>query len=144
MNKWILLVEDNKDDVELTRLAMEEHNIANAMVVARDGAEALELLTEERLAEHGELPTVILLDLNLPKVSGVEVLRALRADERTSLVPVVVLTSSDEERDLVESYKLGANSYIKKPVDFEEFRSVMRHLGFYWLLLNQTPPKVHG
>ena len=140
MKKWILLVDDSADDVELTRLALEENKIANALVVAHDGAEALKMLSPEGLAEHGELPAVILLDLNLPKVDGIEVLRHLREDERTRLVPVVILTSSDEERDLIDTYNLGANSYIKKPVDFSEFLAAMRHLGFYWLFLNQIPP----
>ena len=143
MRKWILLVDDSADDVELTRLALEENKIANTLVVARDGAEALELLSAESIAKLGELPAVILLDLNLPKVDGIEVLRHLREEERTRLVPVVILTSSEEERDLVNTYKLGANSYIKKPVDFSEFLAAMQHLGFYWLFLNQIPPEAH-
>ena len=141
MKKWILLVDDSADDVELTRLALEENRIANSLVVAKDGAEALEMLSAESIAEHGDLPAVILLDLNLPKVDGIEVLRHIRDDERTRMVPVVILTSSEEERDLVDTYKLGANSYIKKPVDFAEFLAAMRHLGFYWLFLNRIPPE---
>ena len=143
MKKWILLVDDSADDVELTRLALEENKIANTLVVAHDGAEALELLSAESIEKLGELPAVILLDLNLPKVDGIEVLRHLREDERTKLVPVVILTSSEAERDLVDTYNLGANSYIKKPVDFSEFLAAMRHLGFYWLFLNQIPPEPH-
>ena len=140
MRKWILLVDDSPDDVELTRLALEENKIANTLVVAKDGAEALVLLSTEAIA-YGELPALILLDLNLPKLDGIEVLRKIRADVRTQLVPVVILTSSEEERDLIESYKLGANSFIKKPVDFAEFLSAMQHLGFYWLILNRAAPE---
>jgi two-component system, response regulator len=140
MKKWILLVEDSADDVELTRLALEENKIANTVVVARDGAEAIAALSMESIEGYGDLPAVILLDLNLPKVDGIEVLRHIRAAERTRLVPVVILTSSEEERGVIESYKLGANSYIRKPVDFAEFIDAMKHLGFYWLLLNRIPP----
>lgn len=143
MNKWILLVDDSEDDVELTKLALDENKIANTVVVARDGAEALTLLSVESIGRLGELPALILLDLNLPRVDGIAVLRTIRGDERTRLVPVVVLTSSEEERDLVESYRLGANSYIKKPVNFSEFRAAMSYLGFYWLILNRTPPELH-
>ena len=141
MKKWILLVDDSPDDVELTRLALEENEIANKLVVAHDGAEALAMLSAESIAERGDLPAVILLDLNLPKVNGIEVLRHLRDDERTRLVPVVILTSSEEECDLADAYKLGANSYIRKPVDFSEFLAAMQHLGFYWLFLNRLPPE---
>ena len=138
--KRILLVEDNLDDVELTRLALEENNIANALVVAHDGVEALEILAGNAASgEEDDLPAVILLDLKLPKVDGMEVLRSIRSDERLKLIPVVILTSSDEERDLIDTYKLGANSYIKKPVQFTEFLTAMGHLGFYWLLLNRIP-----
>ena len=140
MKKWILLVEDNADDVELTRLALEENNIANTVIVARDGAEAIEALSAERIADLGELPALILLDLNLPKVDGIQVLRHIRANERTALVPVVILTSSEEDRGVIESYQLGANSYVRKPVDFAEFLAAMKHLGFYWLLLNRLAP----
>lgn len=140
MKKWILLVEDSADDVELTRLALEENNIANTVIVARDGAEAIEVLSAEKMAGLGEPPALILLDLNLPKVDGIQVLRHIRANERTALVPVVILTSSEEERGVIESYQLGANSYIRKPVDFAEFLAAMKHLGFYWLLLNRLAP----
>lgn len=143
MNKWILLVDDSADDVELTRLALEENKIANTLVVAHDGAEALTMLSAEGIAERGGLPAVILLDLNLPKVDGTDVLRNLRYEDRTRLVPVVILTSSEEERDVVATYNLGANSYIRKPVDFSEFLAAMQHLGVYWLLLNQLPPETH-
>jgi len=143
MNKWILLVDDSPDDVELTRLALEENAIANTLVVAHDGAEAIEMLSAESISQRG-LPAVILLDLNLPKVDGTEVLRHLRYNDRTRLVPVVVLTSSEEERDLVATYNLGANSYIRKPVDFTEFLAVMQHLGIYWLNLNRLPPETHA
>ena len=136
-----MLVDDNRDDVELTRLALEENNIHNRLVVARDGAEALALLAPGVNAPFGDLPAVVLLDLNLPKVNGLEVLRQLRADPRTSIVPVVILTSSEEERDLIKTYKLGANSYIRKPVDFSEFLAAMQHLGFYWLSLNRIAPE---
>ena len=143
MKKWILLVDDSPDDVELTRLALEENAIANTLVVAHDGAEAIEMLSAESISQRG-LPAVILLDLNLPKVDGTEVLRHLRYNEHTRLVPVVVLTSSEEERDLVATYNLGANSYIRKPVDYTEFLAVMQHLGIYWLNLNRLPPETHA
>ena len=130
----ILLVEDNPDDVELTIRAFKKNNIANDIVVARDGAEALEQLQE------AELPAVVLLDLKLPKVDGLEVLRRVRANERTALLPVVILTSSREERDLVSGYSLGANSYVRKPVDFAEFLEAVKQLGLYWLVLNESPP----
>lgn len=133
----ILLVEDNPDDELLTRRAFEKNRIGNRIVVAHDGVEALELLFG-----GGELPQLVLLDLKLPRVDGLEVLRRMRADDRTRLLPVVVLTSSREERDLVESYRLGANSYVRKPVDFDEFVEAARQLGLYWLLLNEPPP--HG
>jgi two-component system response regulator len=144
MKKWILLVDDSADDVELTRLALEENNIPSPVIVARDGTEALALLSRERIEELGEFPAVVLLDLNMPKLDGMEVLRRIRDDQRTRLVPVVILTSSEEERDLIETYKLGANSYITKPVDFGEFLAAMQHLGFYWLLLNRIPQEIHG
>lgn len=133
--KLILLVEDNPDHEALTLRALRKNNIANQVVVAHDGAEALDLLFEKRL-----IPQVILLDLKLPKVDGLDVLKRLRQDPRTELLPVVVLTSSDEERDLVSSYKLGANSYVRKPVDFLEFIEATRQLGMYWLVVNQAPP----
>jgi len=132
----ILLVEDNPDDEALTIRALTRHNITNAIVVAHEGEEALEILLGE---EAGELPSVVLLDLKLPKVDGLEVLSRLRADERTRLLPVVVLTSSSEERDIVESYQLGANSYVRKPVEFEQFIHAVCQLGLYWLLVNEPP-----
>ncbi len=140
--KWILLVEDNEDDQELTRRAFRKNNILNELVVAADGAEAL-----DRLLGRGEfaggrsscLPTLVLLDLKLPKVDGLEVLRQVRADERTRCIPVIVLTSSKEEEDVVKSYRLGCNSYIRKPVDFVQFVEIVRNLGLYWLILNEIP-----
>jgi CheY-like chemotaxis protein len=141
--KIILLVEDNPDDEALTIRALKKNNILNEVVVARDGAEALDYLFGLRnfaKRDTNITPEVILLDLKLPKVDGLEVLRRLRADERTRLTPVVVLTSSKEERDLIESYRLGANSYVVKPVDFNQFSDAVRQLGLYWLLLNEPPP----
>jgi two-component system response regulator len=140
--KIILLVEDNPDDVALTLRALKKNNIANRVVVTRDGEEALEYLTASgRYAERSpsDLPEVILLDLKLPKVSGLEVLRAIRGNPQTRLLPVVVLTSSSEEQDVLASYGLGANSYIRKPVDFDQFMESVRTLGLYWLVLNQSP-----
>lgn len=138
----ILLVEDNPNDVELTRLALQDNNLTNPLHVARDGAEALEFLFAtgaHARREINHVPKVILLDLKLPKVDGLEVLRQIKSDPRTRAIPVVVLTSSREERDIVESYQLGVNSYITKPVDFEQFTAAVRTLGMYWLLLNQPP-----
>jgi CheY-like chemotaxis protein len=141
--KTILLVEDNADDEALTIRALRRNNVANEVVVARDGAEALDYLFA-RGAHAGRevevLPEVVLLDLKLPKVDGLEVLRLVREEARTKYLPVVILTSSDEERDLVEGYRLGANSYVRKPVDFTEFSQAVGNLGLYWLLLNQAPP----
>jgi two-component system, response regulator len=138
----ILLVEDNPNDVELALHALKKNNIANSIHVARDGAEALEFLFgtgefAKRIINRP--PKVILLDLKLPKVDGMEVLKRIKSDERTRSIPVVVLTSSREERDIVESYRLGVNSFITKPVDFEQFTEAVRQLGLYWLLLNQPP-----
>jgi two-component system, response regulator len=138
--RTILLVEDNPDDVELTLRAFRKNNIANDIVVARDGAEALGLLMGAGPGEAPPLPAVVLLDLKLPRVDGLDVLRGIRGSERTRLLPVVVLTSSNEERDLVNSYSLGANSYVRKPVDFMEFMEAVKQLGLYWLVLNATPP----
>ena len=135
----ILLVEDNPMDEELTLRAFKRSNVLNPIVVVRDGVEALDYLRSE-----AALPQVVLLDLNLPKIDGLEVLRAIRADERTRLLPVVVLTSSREDRDLVNSYRLGANSYVQKPVDFAEFLEAVRQLGLYWLILNRTAPAPKG
>jgi two-component system response regulator len=138
----ILLVEDNPNDVALTLRAFKRYNLSNGIHVVYDGAEALEFLfATGAYAERGFEPTprVILLDLKLPKVDGLEVLQRLKADPRTRVIPVVVLTSSREQRDIVESYQLGVNSYIVKPVDFEQFTESMRQLGLYWVLLNQPP-----
>ncbi len=144
-NKIILLVEDNLDDVELTLRSLKKHNISNEVVVTRDGAEALDyLFTTGAYADRDKstMPAVILLDLKLPKIDGLEVLRRLRADERTKLLPVVILTSSKEEQDMLNGYKLGANSYVRKPVDFNQFSDAVKQLGLYWLLLNEPPPKI--
>jgi two-component system response regulator len=142
--RFILLVEDNPDDVDLTLRALKKHNVQNDVVVVRDGAEALDYLfvTGNYASRDNDImPAVILLDLKLPKIDGLEVLRRIRADERTKLLPVVILTSSKEEQDLVNGYKLGANSYIRKPVDFVQFSEAIRQLGLYWLILNEPPPK---
>ena len=138
----ILLVEDNPDDEALTLRAFRTNNISNGVVVASDGAMALDYLFGTGVFEGRDvedLPQVVLLDINLPKINGLEVLRRIRADERTRILPVVILTSSKEEQDLVESYRCGANSYVRKPVNFEEFVRAARQLGLYWLLLNETP-----
>jgi two-component system, response regulator len=142
-DKIILLVEDNPDDEALTLRALQKNNIRNAVVVAHDGVEALDYLFGTGTgAGHGSplVPQLILLDLKLPRVDGLEVLRRLRGDPATRLLPVVILTSSKEERDLVSSYSLGANSYVRKPVDFGEFTEAIRQLGLYWLILNEAPP----
>ncbi|HUF51888.1 MAG TPA: response regulator [Longimicrobiales bacterium] len=139
----ILLVEDSPDDAALTIRALKKHNILNEVVVARDGVEALDFLfgTGAHAGRNtSALPQLILLDLKLPKLNGMEVLQRIREDERTRLVPVVVLTTSNEDRDLVDSYRLGANSYVRKPVDFGEFLEAVRQLGLYWLVLNEPPP----
>jgi CheY-like chemotaxis protein len=141
--KIILLVEDSPDDVRLTRRALKQNHIGNELVVVGDGVEALEYLEKTASGEGGKgLPTVTLLDLKLPRVDGFEVLRRIRADERLKRLAVVVLTSSREEIDIVKSYDLGANSYIRKPVDFEQFNEAVRQLGLYWLLLNEAPIKI--
>lgn len=140
----ILLVEDNPDDVELTRLAFEEGNIANEMIVARDGEEALSCLfdSETGLCKSEEfLPGVILLDLRLPKVSGLEVLKRIRAETKTDCLPVVILTSSKEDEDIISSYKFGANAYVRKPVDYHEFVQAAKTLGLFWLLVNEPAPR---
>lgn len=141
--KFILLVEDNPDDIALTLRAFRKSKIANEVVVVRDGAEALDFLhgtgkyADRNLAE---VPEVVLLDLKLPRVDGLEVLRRLRKDERTKVLPIVILTTSKEQKDLVDGYRLGANSYIRKPVDFNQFTESIQQLGLYWLILNETPP----
>ena len=140
----ILVVEDNPDDEALTLRALKKNNIGNQVFVVRDGAEALDFLfCTGAFAERDphDMPQIILLDLKLPKVDGLEVLRRIRADERTHLLAVVILTSSNEEQDLIEGYKNGANSYIRKPVDFNQFVEAIRQLGLYWLVLNEAPPK---
>jgi len=144
-NKIILLVEDNPDDEALTLRALEKNNIMNKVVVAHDGVEALDYLFGEggyAGRDSGVMPEVILLDLKLPRIDGLEVLRRIRANGRTKLLPVVILTSSKEERDMIEGYSRGANSYIRKPVDFVQFGEAVQQLGLYWLVLNVAPPKV--
>lgn len=146
-NGVILLVEDNPDDEALTLRALAKNNVANEVVVARDGVEALDYLFATGAhagRDRSVRPQVVLLDLKLPRVDGLEVLRRMRAEPATRLVPVVVLTSSKEDRDLVESYRLGANSYVRKPVNFVEFVEAARQLGLYWLVLNEVPPEIGG
>ena len=138
--RTIMLVEDNPDDEALALRALRRNNIPNQVIVARDGVEALEVLLPDSGREVHDLPAVVLLDLKLPRIDGLEVLRRLRADERTRCLPVVILTSSMEEQDLIRGYSFGANSYIVKPVDFEQFVEAVRQLGLYWLVLNQAPP----
>jgi two-component system response regulator len=137
-HKIILLVEDNADDELLTVRAFKKNNIRNEVVVARDGVEALEWLASR---DASEMPQVVLLDLKLPKIDGLEVLKRIRADAKTKLLPVVVLTSSKEDEDVVKSYALGANSYVRKPVAFEQFVEAVKSLGLYWLVLNEAPPR---
>jgi two-component system response regulator len=141
----ILLVEDNPDDVALTLRALKGHNITNEVIVAHDGVQAIDYLfgTREQPGPT-DLPAVVLLDLKLPKINGMEVLQRIRSEERTKLLPVVILTSSDEERDVIDGYKLGANSYVRKPVDFVEFTKAAQQLGLYWLLMNRAPPPPRG
>lgn len=141
-DKVILLVEDNPDDVALTLRALKKNNILNKVVVAADGVQALDYLFgrgEHEGRDTSDLPQIVLLDLKLPKVDGLEVLKHIREDDRTKLLPVVILTSSKEQRDLIEGYSLGANSYIRKPVDFGQFTESVRQLGLYWMVLNETP-----
>ncbi|HHJ37972.1 MAG: two-component system response regulator [Methylothermaceae bacteria B42] len=141
-NKIILLVEDNPDDEALTLRALRKHNLANKIIVARDGQEALDYLFGEGAYSNRDtsiLPQVILLDLKLPKIDGLRVLERLRANRHTRSIPVVILTSSNEEQDMIRSYDLGANSYVRKPVDFVQFVEAARQLGLYWLVLNEVP-----
>lgn len=138
----ILLVEDNPNDAELTLRALKKNNILNTIHLITDGAEALEFFFSTgryKNRDKTQSPKIVILDLKLPKVDGIEILRRIKADETLKIVPVVILTSSREERDIIESYKLGVNSYIVKPVDFEKFAAAVRNLGLYWLLLNQPP-----
>jgi two-component system, response regulator len=144
-SKNILLVEDNPSDVKLTKRALEQNQITNELIVAEDGQEALDYLFgtgQYAGREIQELPAVVLLDLKLPKIEGLEVLQRIRANELTRLIPVVILTSSSQEEDMIASYNLGANSYIRKPVNFHQFTDAVRTLGMYWLLLNEPPPPV--
>jgi two-component system response regulator len=144
VDKIILLVEDNPDDAKLTLRAFKQSNIANPVAVARDGIEALDFLFARNAFSDRAgkpLPTLIVLDLKLPRLDGLGVLKAIRADARTKLVPVVILTSSKEEQDLISGYSLGANSYVRKPVDFAEFLEAAKALGIYWLMMNQVPPE---
>jgi len=142
-NKAILLVEDNPDDEALTLRALKKNGILNEVALARDGQQALDYFFGEG-ASARDVPAVVLLDLKLPKIDGLEVLRRIRADERTRLQPVVILTSSREEQDLMTGYRLGANSYIRKPVDFNQFMEAVRQLGLYWLVLNEPAPGQRG
>lgn len=147
VNKTILLVEDNPDDVDLTLRALKKNNIKNEIVVAGDGAEALDYLFGTGKYSGRDLmmmPTIILLDLKLPKIDGLEVLRRIRANKLTKLLPVVILTSSSEEQDIINGYSLGVNSYVRKPVDFNQFAEAVSQLGLYWLLLNELPPIKNG
>lgn len=147
MDRVILLVEDNPDDEALTLRALKKSNIANHVEVARDGVEALDYLFatgSHAGRDVAKLPQLLLLDLKLPRMDGLEVLKRIRADERTRLIPVVILTSSKEEQDLIGSYSSGANSYIRKPVDFTQFAEAVRQLGIYWLVINEPPPKPRG
>ena len=141
--KTILLVEDNPDDEALAIRALKRHHVSNQVIVAHDGVEALEYLFCTGMYADRDInfkPTVVLLDLKLPRVDGLEVLRRLRGDDRTKLLPIVVLTTSSEEQDMLNSYSLGCNSYIRKPVDFVQFSEAIRQLGMYWLLMNEPPP----
>ena len=144
--RTILLVEDNLDDIDLTMRAFKKNRIVNRVAVVRDGSEALDYLfcTGRYANRDPSLPAVVLLDLRLPKIDGLEVLRRIRADERTKLVPVVILTSSKEQQDLINGYRNGANSYVQKPVDFEQFVKAANQLGLYWSVLNEPPPEGRG
>lgn len=144
-SKFILLVEDNEDDIKLTQMAFKENNIMNELVIIQDGAEALDYIFckgNYSNRDKNELPTLILLDIKLPKVDGIEVLKQIRANKKTKLIPVVILTSSNEEKDILNGYSLGCNSYVCKPVNFNEFTSAMKQLGLYWLIINEEPPTI--
>lgn len=143
-NRTILLVEDNPDDVDLTARALRKFKVANELVVARDGEEALEYLLGDAAGNGATLPQLVLLDLKLPRVDGLEVLKRIRAADRTRMLPVVILTSSREEQDIMAGYSLGANSYVRKPVNFDEFVDSVNQLGLYWLILNEPPPEGSG
>jgi CheY-like chemotaxis protein len=141
-NKKILLVEDNPDDIELTLRAFRKNKIMNEIIIKRDGAEALDFFFGEdgvAVNNYNDLPILTLLDLKLPKIDGLDVLKKIRSDKRTKLIPVVILTSSNEQSDLLSGYELGCNSYIRKPVDFNKFTDTVKQLGFYWLLINEIP-----
>jgi two-component system response regulator len=144
MSRVLLLVEDNPTDEKLTVRALKKQNLGNEIVVVRDGQEALDYLLGAPGTAPQPVPAVVLLDLKLPRIEGLEVLRRIRADQRTRLLPVVVLTSSAEDEDLVKSYQLGANGYVRKPVDFSVFMDAARTLGLFWLLLNEPPPNTRG
>jgi two-component system response regulator len=147
ISKSIFLVEDNPDDEALTLRALKKNHIVNEVIVAHDGVEALDYLFargKHAGRDLARMPAVILLDLKLPRIDGLEVLRQLRAEEHTKLLPVVILTSSNEEKDLINGYRLGSNSYIRKPVDFIQFTEAVRQLGLYWLMLNERPPATGG
>jgi two-component system, response regulator len=146
-NKTILLVDDNENDVFLTLRALTKNHILNEVVVARDGVEALEyLMATGKYAgrDLGEMPVVTLLDLKMPRMDGLDVLRLMRTNELTKVLPVVVLTASKEDGDVIASYKLGCNAYVRKPVDFKEFAEAVRQLGLFWLILNEPPPQISG
>lgn len=140
MNKIILLVEDNPSDIELTKRALSKSRIANELVVKEDGKEALDYVLNDCFTIGGQLPALILLDLKLPKVDGLTVLKTLRSDDRTRRIPIVILITSSEKLDINSSYDLGANSYIRKPVDFNQFVEAVNSLGLYWLVVNEAPP----
>lgn len=142
-SKQILLIEDDPDHEALTIRALRKSNIANEIIVAHDGEEALEMLFGDGPSALVFPPQIVLLDLQLPKVEGLEILRRIRENEATRMLPVVILTSSDEENDIMRSYRMGVNSYIRKPVDFNEFAEATRQLGMYWLVLNECPPRVN-
>ena len=144
-SKFILLIEYNEDDIKLTEMAFIENNIMNELVVLRDGVEAIDYIFCKGAYSNrdiNKLPTLILLDIKLPKIDGIEVLKQLRSNKSTKFIPVVILSSSKEEKDLIKGYSLGCNSYIHKPVDFNEFTDAMKQLGLYWLIINEEPPKI--